>query len=339
MGPEEDEIAIADCRIRLPIQQRTDMKTMAASIDTSAGTQSAFSIQHSALHRKLALFANDIKIHHTVFALPFALLSTFLAANGIPPAGKLLLILICMVTARTVAMAANRLLDSKLDSLNPRTARRAIPSGALSTSFFISIVVLCAVVFIGATAVFQVIYHNPLPLILSVPVLLFISAYPLLKRFTGLCHYYLGAALALAPVCAWVAIKGDVELPPVLMAIAVLFWTAGFDIIYACQDYEVDVRQGLHSVPSKLGIGRALWVSRLTHVVSVAAMIGLGFSTPHLGGLYFIGVGLAVLLLVVEHALVRANNLSKVGLAFFTMNGIISVALGTLGIIDVLLRR
>jgi 4-hydroxybenzoate polyprenyltransferase len=288
---------------------------------------------------KLFLFANDIKIHHTVFALPFALLSAFLASNGMPAAGKLLLILICMVTARTVAMAANRLLDAKLDLLNPRTARRAIPSGALSARFFTAIVVLCVAVFIGATALFQIIYHNPLPLIFAVPVLLFISAYPLLKRFTGLCHYYLGAALALAPVCAWVAIKGNVEWPPVLMAVAVLFWTAGFDIIYACQDYDVDVRHGLHSVPAKLGIGGALWVSRATHVVSVAAMIAVGFSTPHLGGLYFTGVGLAVLLLVVEHALVRANNLSRVGMAFFTMNGIISVALGTLGIIDVLLRR
>jgi 4-hydroxybenzoate polyprenyltransferase len=226
-----------------------------------------------------------------------------------------------------------------LDLLNPRTARRAIPSGALSPGFFGFVVALCAGAFVAATALFQIFYHNPWPLILSVPVLLFISSYPFLKRFTRLCHYYLGAALALAPVCAWIAIKGNLELPPILMAIGVLFWTAGFDIIYACQDYQIDVQHGLHSVPSKLGIGRALWVARLTHVVSIAAMIAVGFSTHRLGTLYFIGVSLAMLLLIVEHSLVRENDLSKVSLAFFTVNGIISLALGTLGIIDIFVRR
>jgi 4-hydroxybenzoate polyprenyltransferase len=312
---------------------------MTTSLDTASGTNSAIGNRQSAFPHKLAVFAGDIKIHHTVFALPFALLSTFLAANGMPPAGKLLLILICMVTARTVAMAANRLLDARLDSLNPRTARRAIPSGMLSPMFFGVIVALCVAGFIGATALFQIWYHNPWPLILSLPVLVFLSGYPFLKRFTRLCHYYLGAALALAPVCAWIAIKGNVELPPVLMAIGVLLWTAGFDIIYACQDYDVDVQSGLYSVPSKLGIGRALWVARLTHLLSIAAMLAVGFSTSHLGTFYFIGVGLASLLLVIEHSLVRENDLSKVGLAFFTVNGFISLAIGTLGIIDVFVRR
>jgi 4-hydroxybenzoate polyprenyltransferase len=301
--------------------------------------QSQIANRKSQISRKLVIFASDIKLHHTVFALPFALLSTFLAANGMPAVGKLILILVCMVTARTMAMAANRLLDAKFDLLNPRTARRAIPSGALSVKFVVAIVVICIAGFIASTALFQVVYHNPLPLILSVPVLLFLGAYPFLKRFTRLCHYYLGAALGLAPVCAWIAIRGDLELPPILISAGVLLWTAGFDIIYACQDYEVDVRHGLHSVPSKLGIARALWMSRITHVLSVLAMIGVGLSTPHLGSLYFTGVGLAVLLLIVEHSLVRANDLSKVSLAFFTMNGMISVALGTLGIIDVFMRR
>lgn len=288
---------------------------------------------------KLSLFARDIKIQHTVFALPFALLATFVAADGMPAAFKLLLILACMITARTIAMAANRLLDARLDALNPRTARRAIPSGALSTTFYAVVVALCAAGFIAAAAIFQLVYHNPWPLVFSVPVLMFLSGYPLLKRFTRLCHYYLGAALALAPVCAWAAIKGNIQLPPLLMFAAVLFWTAGFDIIYACQDYAVDVQCGLHSVPASLGIGRALWVARAGHVVSVAAMILLGFSTPRLGALYFTGVGLAATLLIVEHAIVRENDLSKVGLAFFTMNGIISVALGTLGILDVFMHR
>jgi 4-hydroxybenzoate polyprenyltransferase len=302
----------------------------------SAGA--AFQSQIANRQSQITAFASDIKIHHTVFALPFALLSTFMAAGGWPGAGKLLLILACMVSARTLAMAMNRLLDAKLDAINPRTARRAIPSGTLSAKFFAAAIVLCMAAFIAATALFWPLYHNPWPLIFSVPVLLFLSGYPLLKRFTRLCHYYLGAALGLAPVCAWVAVKGNLQLPPVLMAAAVLCWTAGFDIIYACQDYRIDVECGLFSVPAKIGIGPALWVARLTHAVSVLMLMLLGFSTASLGPLYFVGVGVAVLLLIVEHAMVKPNDLSKVNLAFFTMNGIISLLLGTLGIIDVFIR-
>jgi 4-hydroxybenzoate polyprenyltransferase len=304
----------------------------------AAGTsdlKSEISDLKSGFVERLKVFASDIKIHHTVFALPFALLSTFLAAGGMPKAGVLLLILICMVTARTVAMGVNRLLDAKLDARNPRTARRAIPSGVLSVRFYVLVVALCSATFIAATAGFQILYRNPWPLVFSVPVLAFLSAYPLLKRFTRLCHYWLGASLALAPVCAWVAVKGDIELPPMWMFVAVLFWTAGFDIIYACQDYEVDVRDGLFSVPAKLGIARALWVARLTHVVCAGGLILLGMSTPRFGVIYFSGVALALVLLVTEHSLVSEKNLSKIGLAFFTMNGILSIALGTLGIIDV----
>ena len=290
---------------------------------------------------KLAVFAGDIKIAHTVFALPFALLSAFLAAREdgrrFPQVGKLLLILVCMATARTVAMAANRLLDARLDAINPRTARRAIPSGALSPLFYGVIALLSAAGFIIATVGFAYLYHNPWPLLCSLPVLAFLIAYPLLKRFTGLCHYYLGAALALAPICAWVAIRGRLDPPPFWMAAAVVCWTAGFDIIYACQDYASDVASGVFSVPSTFGIGPALWISRFTHGVCAAMLIALGFSTPHLSGLYFAGVGLAVALLIVEQSLVRATDHSKAGLAFFTLNGIISLLLGTLGIINVLL--
>ena len=214
---------------------------------------------------KFVVLARDIKVSHTVFALPWAVLATFLAARGWPHPGQLLLILMCMVTARTVAMSANRLLDAELDAINPRTARRAIPSGALSRGLVLLVLVSCAIGFIASTAGFLAIYNNRWPLILSLPVLLFLAAYPLLKRFTRLCHYYLGAALALAPVCAWIAIRGDVALTPLLMAGAVLTWTAGFDIIYACQDYASDVEHGVFSVPSKFGIGAALWISRGTH--------------------------------------------------------------------------
>jgi 4-hydroxybenzoate polyprenyltransferase len=287
----------------------------------------------------LCAFADDIKIHHTVFAMPFALLAAFMAAGGMPRLGVLLLILVCMVTARTIAMSANRLLDAKLDAINPRTARRAIPSGRLSNWFFAAAIASCAAVFMMAAVAFWLFYRNVWPLVFAIPVLGFVSAYPLLKRFTRLCHYYLGAALALAPVCAWVAVRGSLALPPILMAGAVLCWTAGFDIIYACQDYDVDLKCGLFSVPSKLGIGRALWVARLTHLAGIAFLVALGMSSQSLGALYFGGVALAVVLLLIEHSLVKPHDLSKVGLAFFTLNGVISLALGTLGILDIFLRR
>ena len=171
---------------------------------------------------------------------------------------------------------------------------------------------------------------------LSIPVLAFISAYPLLKRFTRLCHYYLGAALGLAPFCAWLAIRGSIDLTPLIMGAAVLLWTAGFDIIYACQDYQSDLETGTFSLPAKLGIGPALWISRLTHATSAGLILVLGWYCPALGILYFAGAGIAIALLIIEHSLVQPADLSKVGLAFFTINGIISLLLGTLGIVDVL---
>jgi 4-hydroxybenzoate polyprenyltransferase len=283
---------------------------------------------------RLSVFARDIKLSHTLFAIPWALLSTFVAAGGSPRIGQLALIVLCMVTARTVAMASNRLLDAELDRVNPRTARRAIPSGMLSRAFYRLTLLACAAAFIASTAGFWLVYRNVWPFALSVPVLLFVSAYPLLKRFTRLCHYYLGAALALAPVCAWVAIAGTIAAPPFWMAAAVLCWTAGFDIIYACQDYQSDVVIGVFSVPSKLGISGALWIARLTHLACVAMLVMLGRSVPAFGALYWTGAAIAVALLVVEHSLVKPNDLSKVGLAFFTINGVISLVLATLGIAD-----
>jgi 4-hydroxybenzoate polyprenyltransferase len=164
---------------------------------------------------------------------------------------------------------------------------------------------------------------------------LFLCAYPLLKRFTRLCHYYLGAALALAPLCAWLAIRGDIAWAPVLMALAVLTWTAGFDIIYACQDYDCDVRDGVFSVPARVGVSKALWIARLTHACSAALLVTLGLRTPAFGAIYFSGVAAAIALLIVEHIVVRADDLSKVGLAFFTINGVIALLLGTSGVVDV----
>jgi len=284
--------------------------------------------------QKLSTLARDIKLSHTLFALPFALLSTFLAANGWPGTGKLLLILLSMVAARTVAMSMNRLIDAELDAMNPRTAGRAIPSGSLSVTFYQFVALFCAVAFIGATFLF-VLYQNPWPLYLSLPVLLMISAYPFLKRFTQLCHYYLGAALSLAPICAWIAIKGELQLTPMIMAGAVLLWTAGFDIIYACQDHKSDLETKTFSIPARWGIKNALFFSRATHTLAAALLVLLGLATPQLRTIYFIGATLAVTLLIAQHAIVKHDDLSRVNLAFFTLNGMISLLLGTLGIIDV----
>jgi 4-hydroxybenzoate polyprenyltransferase len=285
-------------------------------------------------------FARDIKISHTVFAMPWALLSTVLAWKRVGGTiwGKLGLILVCMVTARTVAMASNRLLDAELDRRNPRTAGRAIPSGRLSRASVTFALLLCAGLFLATTAFFYLIYQNVWPAVLALPVLTFLASYPLLKRFTRLCHYYLGAALALAPICAWIAIAGTLAWPPVVMAGAVLCWTAGFDIIYACQDYASDLATGVISVPAKLGIAGALWLSRATHVISFALLVLLGLIAPEFSAIYFSGVACVAALLIVEHSLVKPGDLSKVGLAFFTVNGIISLLVGLLGIVDVLVR-
>lgn len=291
------------------------------------------------LSQRLRIFAADIKLSHSVFALPFALLAAFLAAEGLPRLGMIGLILVCMVTARTVAMSVNRLLDARLDALNPRTARRAIPAGLLSKSFVWSMVAGCTILFIAATAGFWFFYGNPWPLRLGVPVLAFISGYPLLKRFSRLCHYYLGAALALAPTCAWVAVRGDVAATPLWISGAVLLWTAGFDIIYACQDYQSDLATGTFSIPSRLGIAGALWVARLTHIAAVASLCLLAASTPLLGMIFYAGIAAATLLLIYEHSLVKPNDLSRLNLAFFTLNGIISLMLGTVGIVDVFVGR
>lgn len=290
---------------------------------------------------RFALFARDIKISHTIFAMPFALLGAVLAGTKLPGgirSGHIILIVLCMIFARCVAMAMNRLLDARLDAINPRTASRAIPSGRLSSNFVAGLTAFFAVCFITTAAGFKLLYNNPWPLALSAPALLFLSAYPLLKRFTQLCHYYLGAALALAPVCAWIAVAGRIDAEPLWMFAAVLCWTAGFDIIYACQDYESDVAHGVRSVPARFGIARALWISRATHLVCVAMLIGLGWSSYALHTLYFIGVAVAAGLLVVEQSLVRPNDLSKVGLAFFTINGIVSLVLGAMGIVDAFIR-
>jgi 4-hydroxybenzoate polyprenyltransferase len=290
---------------------------------------------------RLAVFAGDIRISHTIFAMPWALLSMVLAAHRTHGGLTVLtagLIVLCMIAARTAAMSANRLLDAKLDALNPRTAGRAIPSGRLPSRFFAAALAVSVLLFILSCWGFYLGFGNPWPVIFSPLVLAFICAYPLMKRFTRLCHYYLGAALGLAPICAWVAVRGDLEWPPTLMGAAVLLWTAGFDIIYACQDFQSDRELGVFSVPARSGIGPALLFSRLTHAACLGLLVALGAIVPEFGLLYWIAVALAAVLLVTEQAMVRPGDLSRVGHAFFTVNGIISVLIGLLGMADVLRR-
>ena len=284
-----------------------------------------------AFFRNLRELLDMIKFEHTVFALPFALLGAMATARGLPPLAKVLWILAAMVGARTAAMTFNRLADQDLDGDNPRTRERALPAGRVSRAGAMALLGAAVVLFGYAAG-----QLGPLPWKLVPLALLVILGYSFCKRFTLLSHAVLGLSLAGAPLGAWIAVNGKLDPPAWCLALGVLTWTAGFDILYACQDYTADIAGGLHSIPARLGIPLALCVARLTHLLSVALLILLGFATPQFHTLYFVGVGLAIVLLCIEHAVARADDLSRINLAFFTLNGFISLVLGTLGIIDAL---
>jgi len=293
--------------------------------------------------------AADIKLAHSVFALPFALLAAVMAAapggaaslDGRRFAGQLVLVVLAMVAARTAAMLANRLLDRTLDARNPRTAGRAIPSGRLSVRAATSWLAASSLAFLAVCAGFGLAFANWWPLILGVPVLAWIAAYGLFKRFTALCHVWLGASLAISPLAAAIAVDPTaLGTQPALWLLAamVLGWVAGFDVIYALQDVAVDVRDGLHSLPSRLGPDRALLVSRGLHAAAGAALVAAAAIDPRLGWITGIAVALVIALLVVEHATVRRWGTTRISLAFFTLNGVISCVLGAAGIADTLAR-
>lgn len=282
-----------------------------------------------------------IRFSHTVFALPFALLSAALAWAGEPFRWEDLLgILLCMVFARSAAMAFNRLADRHIDGKNPRTAGRHLPAGLLGAGTVWAFTLACAAGFVASTLLFWFRDPpNPWPLLLAGPVLLFVCGYSLAKRFTSLAHLWLGAALMLAPVAAWVAVKGLTDMAaPLLLGAAVMGWVTGFDILYACQDADFDRAEGLHSIPARLGVARSLRVAAGCHAVMFALLVGLGFASPHLGAVYFTGLGAVGLLLVYEHALVRPDDLSRVNRAFFHVNGVISVGLLLLVLAQLALR-
>lgn len=271
-----------------------------------------------------------IRFSHTVFALPFALSSAALAWQDKPfDVLDLAGILLCMVFARSAAMAFNRLADRRIDAANPRTAQRHLPAGLLSVQAVALFTVLCAAAFVGTTLIFVYTSDNWWPLWLAGPVLVFVCAYSLTKRFTSLAHFWLGASLFLAPVCAWIALRGmEALLAPLILGGAVLFWVAGFDILYACQDVAFDREARLKSVPAALGVAGALRVALVSHVVMIGLLIGLHWAAqPHLGTIYLSGVGLVALLILYEHSLVRADDLSRVNQAFFQVNAVIGVGL------------
>ena len=271
-----------------------------------------------------------IRFSHTVFALPFALLAAALAWVDEPFRWQDLLgVLLCMVFARSAAMAFNRVADRHIDAANPRTAGRHLPAGTLSVGAVWLFTLLCCAGFVASTLLFSAREpSHPWPLYLSAPTLLFVMGYSLAKRFTSLAHFWLGAALMLAPVAAWVAIRGFTEMEvPLLLGGAVAFWVAGFDILYACQDYAFDTRAGLHSVPARFGVARSLHIAAACHAVMFGLLVALAFASPHLGVVFLAGLAAVGVLLVYEHSLVRADDLTRVNRAFFHVNGVISLGL------------
>lgn len=286
------------------------------------------------------VWADMIKLSHSVFALPFALLATFLAARpALPGLIELTLIVVCMVAARSAAMTFNRLVDAQLDARNPRTAGRPLPRGLISARAAWSFFAAAALLFILATAGFQLLRSNPWPLVFSVPVLAFLCLYSVTKRFTRWSHVVLGAGIAFAPVGAWIAIGPQtLGAPAWLLMAAVALWIAGFDMIYACQDVEFDRAAGLFSVPARMGVPAALWLARGFHLGTVALLVAVG-RFAGLGTLYFVGVGIVALLLTIENAIVSPRDLSRVNVAFFTVNGVVGLVLGGLGILDICLSR
>lgn len=263
-----------------------------------------------------------IKIEHTLFALPFAFLGAVLGANGLPSLRQIAWITLAMVGARSAAMAFNRIADREYDAENPRTSNRALPAGLLSVGFVWGFTAISALLFLLAAAML-----NRLTLLLAPVALASVWLYSLSKRWTLLSHLLLGWCLSIAPTGAWIAVRGALDSPvPLLLSLVVLLWTAGFDVLYACQDYDFDVQVGLHSIPQHFGIARALLIARLLHLAAFAALLALYWIT-HLGVFALIGVGTAAALLVYQHRLVRAGDLSKLNAAFFTTNAFVSVIL------------
>ncbi len=293
----------------------------------------------------LRLLLSDIKVSHTVFAMPFALLGAFMAATYEGPiewhtfAGQLILVVACMFFARNFAMLSNRITDVSIDAENPRTRSRAIASGKVSINQARQFQIFNLALFVTATLGFAFFWDNWLPLQCSLVVLFWLYLYAYMKRFTWLCHVYLGSSLALSPICASVAIDPSFlsSASIWLLSSSVMCWVAGFDIIYALQDVDIDKRDNLRSIPASLGVKPAILISQCLHAICVACLFGVAVSDDAFGYLYFGTVVFVSIVLIVEHMTVKKWGTTKIALAFFTLNGVISIALGTSGIVDLLL--
>lgn len=263
-----------------------------------------------------------IKIEHTLFALPFAFLGAVLAAGGLPSSWQTLWIIVAMVGARSAAMAFNRIADRGFDAKNPRTASRSLPAGLLSVGFVWAFTIVSASLFLVAAAML-----NRLTLLLAPGALGCVLLYSLTKRWTPFSHFVLGASLSMAPTGAWIAVRGEIgSAVPLILSLVVFLWTAGFDVLYACQDYDFDRREGLRSIPARFGISRALWMARSLHAAAFLALVWL-FLITGLGPIAFAGVAATGGLLVYQHRLVRADDLGRLNAAFFTTNAFVSVIL------------
>ena len=286
-----------------------------------------------AVLRNLGVTLEMIKWEHSIFALPFALCGAMLAASGLPNWHQLLWIVIAMLAARSAAMAFNRLADATIDAANPRTRSRALPAGHLSSTFVASFVIVSSAIFVVAAS-----QLNRLTLWLSPAALAVLLLYSYTKRFTRLSHLVLGFALGIAPAAAWIAVRGSLDPRILLLTAAVTFWVAGFDILYACQDFEFDCDAGLHSIPRHIGIGPALWVARAFHGIMLFLLFAM-IPAFGLGKLAVAGVIAVMLLLLYEHSLVKAEDLSRMNAAFFTMNGVISVVFAAFVAADLIWRK
>ena len=273
-----------------------------------------------------------IKFEHSIFALPFAIIGALLAAGGWPNGRQMLWIVVAMVGARSAAMSFNRLIDRNIDAQNPRTANRALPAGALSVNF-----VVAFAVFSSGVLIFSAYQLNRLAFLLSPVALVVLIIYSYTKRFTILSHLVLGLCLGIAPAAAWIAVRGELSPSILLLTGAVTLWTAGFDVLYACQDREFDILYGLHSVPQRWGIGRALQISSALHLLMFVFLLWLAMA-EHLGWISYTGLLIVGLLLLYEHRLVKPSDLSKLDAAFFTMNGWIGILLLLFWGSDILLR-
>jgi 4-hydroxybenzoate polyprenyltransferase len=281
---------------------------------------------------KIRVFLEMIKFSHTIFALPFALTGALLAAGGLPTGRQILWIVLAIAGARTAAMGLNRLIDAEIDARNPRTAGRAIPAGLIGKGATLIFIVAATGLMLLAAGML-----NPLCLKLAPVALFFLVLYSYCKRFTSLAHVVLGICLAAAPIGAWAAIRGSIDAPALILGSVVLFWVAGFDILYALQDLEFDRTAGLHSIPVLLGVNGSLWAARLFHLVMLVLLVWL-WATLHLGGFFVAGIVAATAMLLYEHWLLRNGNLEKLDAAFFNMNGYISVAILLFTALDVLTR-